>query len=146
MDRIPKAARRDLGALAGQVLPLARSLLQARTSFYPFGMAMKPDGSMVAAFGYDETTALGPQEAHDLLLDGWARAAEEEDLRATVDCLHVQVEIPESEEPIPALQLRMEHVSGVAYRVYLPIQLHPSGEIAFGESIVQEDASRVFEA
>ncbi len=130
-------ADEELEQLLNAIIPFAQRMLVRHGEFYPFAAAVNQNGKLkfIGEFVGDL-----PERANPLSggLIGYLReqliaGASKGEYRATGICSGVQVDVSGQKEKGDAVRISVEHLEGQAMDVFLPYQLDPSGEVAYGD-------------
>jgi hypothetical protein len=126
-------AHPDIDKLLNLLLPLAKQMLANTGSFYPLAAGLAAGGmpTMIPAPRAEGDPSI------EQVLDGFMAAlrakAEAGEITAGALCLDAWVALPDSGEKSDAIELRIEHVSGDAVRIFLPYALEFEKEPRYGE-------------
>lgn len=125
-------AHPDIDRLLNVLISIAKQTLEAKGEFHPFSAALDSSAmptAMPASEGDHRTVEAVIEQ---LVLSLQSRAAKGEITTAGV-CLDAWVVPPSTGEKTDAIELRLEHASGQAVRVFLPYSKDASGMMQYGE-------------
>ncbi len=127
----------ELEQLLNAIIPFAQRMLARHGEFYPFAAAVSRDGRLkfIGEFVGDLPERTNPLAAEliNYLREQLIAGASKGEYRATGICSGVQVNVPSQDEKSDAVRISVEHLDGQAMNVFLPYQLDPSGEVAYGD-------------
>lgn len=137
---IPKE---DAEALLNVALGFAEEQLAKYKEFYPFGVAMDPDGqiAMVATdFGSD---APNSQEVIDQLKEAFRSGASSGSYRATALVADVRITDPATNKKSDAVAVRIDHRDDYSIVVHMPYTFK-WWKLATGELIFEQGSDEIF--
>jgi hypothetical protein len=115
-DDASEEVQDDFDRLAEVTLAAARSFLDLEGQFLPFPMAIKTDG-VLAPIGLEQPK---PPTAPDVdeVMDGLVGLFRER--RGSIRALAIGADVLIPEEMMDAIEVRLEHVSGLALKILVP--------------------------
>jgi hypothetical protein len=126
-------AHPDIDSLLNLLLNLAKQMLERAGEFHPFSAALAPGGMPMAMPMHDGAHHASVEALIDqLVLELRVKASAGEITTAGV-CLDAWVVLPGTEQRCDAIEVRLEHGTGQAVRVFLPYIKGGEGELSFGE-------------
>ena len=135
----------DCEALMSSVLPFAEQMLTAHGEFIPFGGAMKADGKVVSAAGYNEDEHPQSIDVIRLMKTGFVEAARRGEYKATVIVYNVKVTIPLTEEKSDAIVVSLNHRDNYSILVLFPYRID-NGHLVIGTAFAQRGGEDIFQA
>lgn len=134
--------REDTDRLLNAMMPLAEKMLSKYGEFFPFGGALRPDGSIVSVGAYDGREQ--PPSA-DVLKNLYAllrKDAQQGHVDATAVVYDVRLSDPQLNER-DAVVISLDHRGGVSANVVFPYIVQ-RGVVQFGDPIRQVNDDRIF--
>ena len=115
-DDASEEVQDDFDRLAEVTLAAARSFLDLEGQFLPFPMAIKTDG-VLAPIGLEQPK---PPTAPDVdeVMDGLVGLFRER--RGSIRALAIAADVLIPEEMMDAIEMRLEHESGLALKILVP--------------------------
>jgi hypothetical protein len=133
--------KQDAERLVAAVLPFAKSMVERRGEFHPFGAYLRANDEIVDA------GALAGDEKHPsatelvkVLRASFKRMMDEGTLRAAAVVTNVRVKPPGQETPSDAIQVSVDHSELYSAEVFFPYQIAPRGGVSYSPSFAQEGA------
>jgi len=138
-DSASVEAQQDLDQLLNVGLEFATKQLDIAREFFPFGAAIARDGSLQLV---SETPLENSRPTSESLLTALATELRKlsETVRATA--MVAQVEVPE--RGTDAIEVRLEHISGVALICILPYRRAWRGSMKYGNVAASEGTSEIW--
>jgi hypothetical protein len=136
--------RDDLNRLMNALLPYAQQMLNQQAQFLPFAGAVGAQGEVELIGGFPGEAGATARDVQEVLLEGLKRGASEGKYRATALCSDVRVRRGESETPVEAISISLEHADGTSIEVYLPYARQPTGRVEYGEMFGTAREVRIF--
>ena len=120
-DDASEEVQDDFDRLAEVTLAAARSFLDLEGQFLPFPMAIKTDG-VLAPIGLEQPK---PPTAPDVeeVMDGLVGLFR--DRRGSIRALAIGADVLIPEEMMDAIEVRLEHESGLALKILVPYTIDP---------------------
>lgn len=135
-------AHPDMDALLNEGLQTAIRFLEKNGEFFPFGVTMKPDGSIAHVQGYTDDECPPSQEVIDLLLRGFKTGATSGNYKSTALISDVRISL-DGDTKSDAISVTVEHVDDQPVTCFLPYT-KSNGAFEFGEIIAERADRRVF--
>jgi hypothetical protein len=132
-----------MDALLDEGLQTAIYFLEKNGEFFPFGIAMKPDGSIAHVQGYTGDECPPSQEVIDLLLRGFKTGATSGDYKSTALISDVRISL-DGDTKSDAICVTVEHADDQPVTCFLPYT-NANGAFEFGEIIAEHADRRVFD-
>jgi hypothetical protein len=131
--------KQDAERLLAAVLPFAKSLVERRGEFHPFGAYLRATGEIVDA------GALAGDEKHPsatelvkVLKASFRCKMDEGTLRAAAIVTNVRVKRPAQDMPSDAIQVSVDHSELYSAEVFFPYEIPPRGGVTYSPSFAQE--------
>ena len=124
-------------------LPFAQRMLEEHGEFYPFGAAMRPDGTMVHVGVKDGREMPPSRDVLDTMMEAFRKAALLGTYRAVAAFVDVKIKAPGFDEKTDAVQICLEHVGGFCADVFAPYRL-VGGKAEFAPLWAQRRSPQVF--
>lgn len=102
------------------LLPFAKKMLREHGEFYPYGGAMRPDGSMSMQAATDGNERPKSQDLIDLMVEGFRKEARLGKYKATGIVYDVVTVSPGATEKTDAIAVRLDHEAGYSVVVMIP--------------------------
>jgi hypothetical protein len=125
------------------VLPHAERMLNEHGEFYPYAVALEPDGTIEAVAPGIESDDPDVGDVLVALHEGLREQAAEGLIRASGIAADVTLTDPESGETKDAVQVELDHADGDPVDIYVPYESDGDG-IKFGELVAAEGRQPVF--
>lgn len=125
-------------------LSFGTEMLEKHGEFFPYGGAMTASGEVISVGGYTGEEQPPSQEVIELLRNGYRKAAESGEYKATALFYDVRVVPPESTTKSDAIAVELDHEQGYSVVVFFPYQLN-SGKVIFGQVFAQQGANEIFQ-
>jgi hypothetical protein len=136
----PKA---DCERLMNDRLPFAIQMLERHGEFYPFGGALKTDGTTVHVGAFDGDEHPPSADVIAWLTRGFVDGAREEIYRATALIYDVKTTIPSTGARSDAIAVSLDHRSGYSVVVMFPYE-NVAGRVIVGIPFAQKGSGAVF--
>jgi len=140
-----QSTREDANELMTHALGFAEQQLENYGEFFPFGIAMKPNGEIVLVAGHDGTERPPSQDVIDLLNAGFKNGAISGEYKATALTYNVRITLPNTGQPSDALNVALDHLNDYSALVFLPYSIS-DGQISYGELFAQKGENGIFGA
>jgi hypothetical protein len=137
-------ANPDLNQLLSSLLPFAERMLAKRGEFFPFAMAMKPNGEIETISVYEGDEHPAPETLIELTTQAFKQQAREGQIRAAGICYDVRTVPPGRSEKCDAVCTSLEHHTGESVDVYLPYEKDSRGNIQYGEMFATRRTPQFF--
>jgi hypothetical protein len=126
LSQTTEGAKADAESLLNEALPFAKQMLQKHGEFYPYGMAMQPDGKVSAVAvtnGSDH-----PQSAEVIadLKKAFIDGARAKKYKATALVYDARVVVPKAGSKSDAIAVSLDHRDGYSVVVYFPYRVDHS--------------------
>jgi hypothetical protein len=137
--------KEQLERVLSTALPFAKKMLSEDGEFYPFGAALRSDGSIVDIGAQQEGDDHPPSAA---LLRTLEEGLREMALRGEIDgsavVCNVSVKCPGNTVKSDAVQISLEHKNGYSVEIFVPYEVLP-GQVTYGKMFAQPGNHRIFE-
>ena len=137
----PKA---QVELLMNEGVPFAERMLSEHGEFYPFGVVMTAEATIVHVGAKDGREHPPSQAVLDLLLNHMKASAADGRYRAIAAFFDVRVQRPGARVKTDAIQVGLEHQEGYCADVFFPYSIE-KGSVRFGEIFAQRRTGTVFE-
>jgi hypothetical protein len=134
----------DLDTLLNDLIPFAQRMLGEYGEFLPFGAWMALDGSITSVGADSGNEHPKSQEIISLLVDGFRQQVVNGQIKAVGICFDVRVVPPGQSEKTDAIQVNLEHMSGIAVEIFLPYEVGKSGEVVYGDLFACQGTQQIF--
>ena len=121
----------------------ADSMLRQHGEFFPYGVAMKPDGEIVSVAIDTDTDQPASEEVIDVLEKSMKESAELGEYKAAGIFYDVRVTLPSTGEPSDAIAASLFHAEGYSVTVFFPYRIESEG-VEYGELFAQAADNVVF--
>jgi hypothetical protein len=138
-----RTAKDDANELMNAALVLAYRMLREHGEFYPYGHAMKPDGSM-EMFGADDGADSSSKKLIGLLEGGFRHFALEGRFKATAIVYDIRTIPPGATEKTDAIAVRLDHEDNYSVVVMIPYRRNPDGEVVKGAIFAVKGDGSIF--
>lgn len=132
-DQDCSVASEDLNALCNEARGFAEDMLLAYGEFIPFGVLMRPDGTIAQVAGDLGVERSVSAEMVELLLASFSQSARLGVIRAACICMEMSVVPPGQEDKTDAICTRLAHVSGKTVEVFVPHSRDARGALQLGQ-------------
>ena len=139
---ISQEAHQDYDKLMNFLLPFAKKALRKRGGFWPFGAAIRVDGSMEAVAGYDDKENPSTDELLSMLIDSLKDRTQE--LRAAGVCRDVTARIPGETSEQDAVQICLDHSQGKPMDLFIAYRRGLLRRIRFGRINATKGSKTLF--
>ena len=133
----------DMDTLLDESLQVAIHFLEKSGEFFPFGVAMTPEGTVSQIQGYSGDECPPSQEVIALLLRGFKSAAASGEYKSVALITDVRVAL-DGDTKSDAISVTIEHADDQPVTCFLPYRKQ-SGTFEFGEIVAQRTIAQVFE-
>ncbi len=134
----------DLENLMDQLVPFAQQMLAKHGEFYPYGGVLTPLGE-VELVGADDGRGQPPsEELISTLLAAFRERASSGKCTATALVADVRALPSDGDAEMSAIQVSLEHASGLAIDVFIPYEIGNEGQIRYGEVFASQGERIVF--
>ena len=113
-------AHPDIDRLLNVLISLAKQMLDQAGEFHPFSCALDTRGQPVSMPPYAGEGQTTPEEVIEQLLQVLRSLASAGEIAAAGVCLDAWVVLPDTDVRTDAIEVRLEHATGQAVRVFLP--------------------------
>ena len=135
--------REQMNVLLDEACRAALHLLEKNKEFYPFAVAMDPDGKIRHVAGYTGNEMPTSREVSEVLVEGLRRDAKAGKLLASALVQDVRITDSRTGAQTDAIQVALEHESDEPVTCFLPYSL--SGEaVSQGEIAAERGQRTVF--
>ncbi|WP_146096402.1 hypothetical protein [Xanthomonas arboricola] len=132
-DQDGSVASEDLNALCNEARGFAEYMLMAHGEFIPFGVLMRPDGTIAQVAGDLGVERSISAEMVKLLQASFSQSARIGAIRAACICMEMSVMPPGQEDMTDAICTRLAHVSGETVEVFVPHSRDARGALQLGQ-------------
>ena len=139
------AARREIDALLNEGIKTASHFLKKSREFYPFGVALTPDGKMCHLQTWGGNDHPTSNEVLAILYPGLKQGVREGKYKAVAIVTDVKIRKPRSYEAQDAISIQIEHPDSAPIACYMPY-LFEGAELVFGDLAAQQTDARVIGA
>ena len=140
-EYISQKVRQEYDKLMNVILPFAQKMLKKHGAFYPFGAAMRDDGSIELNAGYDGTEHPHTDEILSILMEGIR--AKRDELTAAGICMDTTVQITEATSKRDAILICLDHSKGRPMDLCVPYRKGFLRRIRFGQVSAAEGSIRL---
>ncbi len=138
-------AKDDFRLLIEAVLPAAKLYLDRPDLFYPFGAQINLDGTVDHVVGSTGEKNPAADEVVKISLDGFKAAAQSGKIRATALVRHTDTIPPQGGNPVPAIQIMLDHLDGISLNLFLPYTEKTQDEFIFTNVFFNQSQQRIFQ-
>jgi hypothetical protein len=136
-------AKTQAETLMNAALPFAERMLGDHGEFYPYAMAMKPDGEITAVAGYDGREHPPSQEIIDFLTEALRKDAASRLIVAAAIVWDARVRPSSTAPQTDAIAVALDHRDNYSVIVYFPYTL--SGKkLSVGEPFAEAGHGAIF--
>lgn len=132
-DQDGTVASEDLNSLYNAARGFAEYMLLAHGEFIPFGVLMRPDGTIAQVAGERGVERSVSAEMVELLQASFSQSARLGAIRAAGICMEMSVVLPGREDKTDAICTRLAHVSGESVEVFIPHSRDARGALQLGQ-------------
>jgi len=126
-------AHPDIDRLLNVLLPLAKQMLDNTGEFFPMGASLDAAGMPAMSPPYKGKEHPTVDQVIAQLMQGLRSKASTGEITAAGICLDAWVTLPETDIKTDAIEVRIEHITGDAVRVFLPYTKGFENQPQFGE-------------
>jgi hypothetical protein len=127
-----RKSREETDSLLDNAVKAAIHFLEKNGEFYPFGVALRPDGRIALVASYDGKEHPKSDEVLALLYPGLKQGVRKGEYRAVAIVTDMKIRKTPSDEPKDALRIQIEHPNAAPVACYLPYRLE-AGKFVQGE-------------
>ena len=127
-----RKSREETDSLLDNAVKAAIHFLEKNGEFYPFGVALRPDGRIALVASYDGKEHPKSDEVLALLYPGLKQGVRKDEYRAVAIVTDMKIRKTPSDEPKDALRIQIEHPNAAPVACYLPYRLE-AGKFVQGE-------------
>jgi len=126
-------AHPDIDRLLNVLLPLAKQMLLNTGEFFPQGVTLDNEGMPAMSAPYKGKEQPTVDQVIAQLMEGLRTKAATGTITAAGLCLDAWVALPDTSVKTDAIEVRLEHITGDAVRVFLPYTKSVEDQHQFGE-------------
>ena len=136
-------AQEDAELLMNAMLAPAEQMLQEQGFFYPYGGALKTDGTAVSVGGMDAGEEPKPEQLLLNIRTKLRAGVQSGDYRATALVFPADATLVDGDEPVASIAFALEHRDAYEVLVLIPWRLEGT-EWQFGEPFAQQGKREIF--
>ena len=130
--------------LMNALVPFAQQMLSKHREFLPFGGTMSVDGKIANSMSSTGEERPTSQALIDLLEDGFREGAKKRLYKATAIVVDILTIPPGKKTKQDAIEVRLDHVSGLSVKVIIPYAFSAKGELEFAEPFTTDGDGKIF--
>jgi hypothetical protein len=143
-DKMSKSPKEEVEQLMNALIPFAQQMLAKHGEFYPYGGAITTAGKIVMVGATETDDHPDSQKVIDGLNEGFRSKAKAGEYSSTGLVFDVKVKPPKSDQKTDAIQINLDHATGLSLQVFLPYQIGGKGDVSYGEMFAQQGDAKVF--